>query len=97
MKDIGLLLGNLARIVRADRPRLDVWDNTLNRWDALGGAGSSSPLLAPGPAPLAAEMVCLPADPPDPVTMAGDFVWLRRYLPNFTLSPEGDITTVEGL
>jgi hypothetical protein len=57
----------------------------------------STPLLAPGPGPLPAEMVVLPGDPPDPVTFGGDYVWLRRHAPNFTLAPDGDLTMVEGV
>jgi hypothetical protein len=56
-----------------------------------------SPLLAPGPPRRAAvELVVFPADPPDAVTMAGDYVYLRAYEPDFTLSPQGDVTLMEG-
>jgi hypothetical protein len=81
--------------------QLKVWDAGTATWITLCGTGSGggggTPVIAPGGAPLAAEIVVLAGDPPDPVSFKGDYVWLRSYQPNFTLSSSGDVTVVEGM
>lgn len=77
--------------------RLYVFNPETGAMELVGGAGSSgTPLLRPGGLQHAVELVVLPGDPPNPVLFNGEYVYVRRMQPDFTLSPSGDVTMVEG-
>jgi hypothetical protein len=77
--------------------RLYVFNPDTGAMELVGGAGrGGSPLLRPGGLRHAVEIVVFPGDPPDPVLFRGDFVYMRRMQPDFTLSPSGDLTMLEG-
>jgi hypothetical protein len=77
--------------------RLSIFNPATGALEVVGGAGSvGTPLLRPGGLQHAVELVVLPGDPPDPVVVGADYVYVRRMQPDFTLSPSGDLTMVEG-
>jgi hypothetical protein len=77
--------------------RLYVFNPDTGALELVGGTGhGGSLLLRPGGLQHAVETVVLPGDPPDPVMLGGDYVYVRRMQPDFTLSPTGDLTLVEG-
>jgi hypothetical protein len=79
--------------------RLYVFNPDTGAMDLVGGAGhGGSPLLAPGlPAPASVELLVLAGDPPDALTLGGDYLYLRAWAPTFLVTEGGDIITAEGM